>query len=67
MMNAFGSLLAIVVPTLQQALTDSIGMQGAFLSFAMLYIPSVLGVLLLPKSNSPSKEEKNETRNFAGG
>lgn len=50
LMNACGSLVAIAVPSVQQFFIDKVGMKGAMLAFAVLFVPSIAGMLSLPKT-----------------
>ena len=44
LMSAFGSLLALLVPSIQEGLADIWGLEAAMSLFAVLFIPALLGM-----------------------
>ncbi len=52
MMNAFGSLIALAVPTIQQALMVQVGMKWALFSFAAFLLPAFVMALIMEKEMS---------------
>lgn len=55
LMSACGSLLAIIVPQVQEALSGAFGLKAAIAALGILFIPAYIGAVALPK---PAAKEK---------